>query len=47
MSKDIKKYIIWHYIIERIRDIVFFEDDKFNKITSMSIGIVKGLMIKV
>lgn len=47
MSKDIKKYIIWHYIIERIRDIVFFEDDKFNKITSMFIGIVKGLMIKV
>ena len=47
MSKEVKKYIIRHYIIERIRDIVLFENDKFNKILSMIKGIVKGLLVKI
>ena len=47
MSKEIRKYIIRHYIVERIRDIVLFEDDKFKKITYMIKGIVKGLLVKI
>lgn len=47
MSKDVKKHIIRHYVIERIRDIVLFEDDKFIKITYMLKGIVKGLLVRI
>lgn len=47
ISKEIKKYIIRHYVIERIRDILLFENDKFNKVTFMLKGIIKGLLIKV
>ena len=47
MSKEVRKYIIRHYIVERIRDIVLFEDDKFKKITYMIKGIVKGLLVKI
>lgn len=47
MSAQTKKYIVRHYVVGRIRDVIFFESDKMSKIISLCRGIIKGLFVKL
>lgn len=42
-----RNYIIRHYVIDRIRDIILFENYKMAKITAIFVGIFKGFFVKL
>ena len=46
MSFEMRKYIIQHYIINKLFEIILFEDHKVAKVSAMLNGIYQGFRIK-
>jgi hypothetical protein len=47
MSDSTRKYIKKHYIKDRIKEILLFEDMKFSKCYNLAMGIIEGSLMKV
>ena len=47
MSMSTRKYIIKHYVLEKTRDIVLFEEKKLPKLVGLYLGIFEGLFVKL
>ncbi len=46
MSILTRRHIIRHYIFEKIRDVILFEDHKLSKIKAILVGIYKGVKME-
>lgn len=47
MSLSTKRYIIKHYIIDKIVEIILFENHKISKVKSVFVGIIKGFVMSL
>jgi len=46
MSRDVKRYIVRHYIVDKTKEIILFENQKMRKLFSLYYGIFEGLLVR-
>jgi rhamnosyltransferase len=47
MTPNVRKYIIKHYIVDKTKEIILFEDKKLKKLYSLFYGIIEGLFLRL
>lgn len=47
MSRDVKRYILRHYVVDKTKEIILFENQKMRKLFSLYDGIIEGLFVRL